>query len=316
MKFVYFGSSQFSCVILDALIRDGKVPSLAVTVPDKPSGRGLKIKSAPVKTMAENAGIEVLSPLSLKDNSFIERLASVSPEIFIAVSYGRIIPKNVLDIASIIPIAVHPSLLPLYRGAAPINWAVINGEKQTGTSVIKISEKVDAGDIIIQKALLIDNSDDAVTLSAKLAELSAEALLEAISYIEEGRYTLTPQDESKATFAPKINKKDGMIIWSKSALSINNMVRGMLPWPEAFTFYKGKLVKILKAESSTRRVETMVGVNGAKPSVILRIDKEGIYVAAGEGVVIIKRVKPEGKKEMDAYAFSRGYRLKVGEVFG
>ena len=309
MKFVYFGSSYFSRIVLDSLVKAGEIPSLAVTVPDKPSGRGLKVRATPVKVLAREKGIEVLAPPSLNDKSFIKRLVSVSSEVFVVVSYGRIIPKNVLDAARIIPVAVHPSLLPLYRGAAPINWVIINGESKTGTSIIKVSEKVDAGDIIAQRPLHISGSDDAVTLSDKLARLSASVLLDTLNSIEKGKYTLTPQDESKATFAPKIKKEDGRILWGKDASSIRNLVRGLLPWPEAFTFHKGKIVKILKVEVYDEFIKR-------KPSVIVKIDKEGIYVAAGRGIVIIKRVKPEGRKEMDAYAFSCGHNMNPGETFG
>ncbi|OPX29770.1 MAG: methionyl-tRNA formyltransferase [Candidatus Omnitrophica bacterium 4484_171] len=309
MKFVYFGSSYFSRIVLDSLVKAGKIPSLAVTVSDKPSGRGLKVRATPVKVLAREKGIEVLAPPSLNDKSFIKRLVSVSSEVFVVVSYGRIIPKNVLDAARIIPVAVHPSLLPLYRGAAPINWVIINGESKTGTSIIKVSEKVDAGDIIAQRPLHISGSDDAVTLSDKLARLSASVLLDTLNSIEKGKYTLTPQDESKATFAPKIKKEDGRILWGKDASSIRNLVRGLLPWPEAFTFHKGKIVKILKVEVYDEFIKR-------KPSVIVKIDKEGIYVAAGRGIVIIKRVKPEGRKEMDAYAFSCGHNMNPGETFG
>ena len=340
MKFVYFGSSQFSRIVLDILLEKGKCPSLVVTVPDKPSGRGLKLKATPVKNIAKQAGIEVLSPSSLKNDSFIERLTRISAEIFVVVSYGKIIPKNVLDAARLIPVAVHPSLLPLYRGAAPINWAIINGDRKTGVSIIKVSEKVDAGEIIAQESLRIDDRDDALTLSEKLAKLSARVLLDTLSSIEKGKYTLIAQDDSKVTFAPKIRKEDGRISWENDAFSIRNLVRGLLPWPEAFTFYKGKIIKILEADayyqktsqepvnpkSSTRRVEQKVtaqeegiiygGLIKRRPSTILKIDKRGIYVAAGRGMVVIKRVKPEGKKGMDAYAFSRGHDITPGETFG
>ena len=331
MKFVYFGSSYFSRIVLDSLIESGKIPSLVVTVSDKPSGRGLKVRATPVKVLAKEKGIEVLTPSSLSDKPFIERLASVSSEVFVVVSYGRIIPRNVLDIARTIPVAVHPSLLPLYRGAAPVNWAIINSDSKTGTSIIRVSEKVDAGDIIAQKPLRISSSDDAVILSNKLARLSASVLLDTLNSIEKGKYTLTPQDESKVTFAPKIKKEDGRILWEKDTSSIRNLVRGLLPWPEAFTFYKGKIIKILKVEVydektsgrqsnqkvSTRRVDKVHDeFIERKPSVIVKIDKEGIHVVAGDGIVIIKRVKPEGKKEMDAYAFSCGHNINPGETFG
>jgi len=331
MKFVYFGSSQFSRMVFNILVKAGRIPSLVVTVSDKPAGRGLKVKATPVKHGAREAGIEVLIPFSFRDSSFVKRLESDAAEIFVIVSYGKIISKNVLDIARIIPVAVHPSLLPLYRGAAPISRAIINGEKKTGVSIIKVSEKVDAGDIITQKSVPIDDKDDAITLSNKLAELSAGLLLDTFSSIEKETYTLTPQDESRVTFAPKISKKDGRILWEKDASSIRNMVRGLLPWPGAFTFYKGKTIKILKVDVydektsgrqsnqkvSTRRVDKVHDeFIERKPSVIVNIDKKGIYVASGNGVVVIKRVKPQGKKEMSAYAFSCGHNLGVGEKFG
>ncbi len=309
MKFVYFGSSEFSRVALKALVKAGKVPSLVVTVSDKPAGRGLKVMPMPVKQYALAMGIEIMAPSNLKDDSFLERLKLEKADIFIAVSYGRIIPENILKIARIMPIAVHPSLLPLYRGAAPINWAIINGEERTGISVIKVSKKVDAGDIIVQRPVDIDETDNAITLFDKLADLSGRILVDTINAIEKGEYIFTPQDESKATFAPKIRKDDGRILWDKSAFSIRNRVRGLLPWPGAFTFYKGKILKVLEAKAYDEPAKV-------RPSVIVKVDKDGIYVSTGEGILAVKKVKPEGKREMEAYAFSCGHSIKAGEALG
>ncbi len=308
MRFVYYGSSQFSEIVLRGIINYGVVPELVVTTPDKPQGRGLKIKPTPVKQFASCNNIRVLTPFSLKEESFIKKIKSLDVDLFIIVSYGNFIPSSLLILPRIMPIAVHPSLLPCYRGAAPINWAIIRGEQTTGVSIFKVSEKIDAGPLIIQRPLDIKDSDDALTLSYRLANLSIELLLRAVLSIEKNDYRLILQDESKVSFAPKLRKEDGRIKWERDAISIRNLVRGLRPWPEAFTFYKDTLVKILD-------VEVIHDYSSFEPGTIIKIEKSALFVTTGEGIIKIKRIKPQGKREMEVRDFLCGHQIKEGEKF-
>ena len=306
MRFVYFGSSQFSRVVLAGLASTKLLPVMVITTPDKPKGRGLKVRSTPVKEFSVENKIETITPYDLKEKPLLEKIRALNADIFIVASYGNLIPRELLDLPRIMPIAVHPSLLPRYRGAAPINWAIMKGEKVTGVSIFKINEKIDAGEIIIQQPLEIEDGDDAVTLSEKLAHLSSSLLLKVIPSLERKTYRLIPQDESKATFAPKLKKEDGHIKWDIDAFSIRNLVRGLRPWPEAFSFYRGKLIKILEAEAVDETAPF-------GPSTIVRIEKDAIYVAAGRGIIKITKVKPEGKREMLVRDFLCGHHLREGE---
>ncbi len=306
MRFVYFGSSQFSRVILAGLASAKLLPVLVITTPDKPKGRGLKVKPTPVKEFSVENNIDTIAPYDLKESALLERIKMLDVDIFIVASYGKFIPKKLLGLPRIMPIAVHPSLLPRYRGAAPINWAIIKGEKITGVSIFKINERIDAGDIIVQQSLDIKDNDDAATLSEKLAHLSINLLLKVIPSLERKTYRLVPQDESKATFAPKLKKEDGHIRWETDAFSIRNLVRGLRPWPEAFSFYKNKLLKILE-------VEVVDEATSFSPSTIVRVEKNAIYVATGRGIIKIIKVKPEGKREMLVKDFLCGRHLKEGE---
>jgi len=308
MKIVYFGSSQFSSKVLEGIVREGIKPVLVVTVPDKPQGRGLKVLPNPVKELSLRLHLEVESISNLNDSDFLGRLKALSCDLFLVVSYGRILSASLLSIPNKLPLALHPSLLPRYRGPAPIQWVLIKGEKETGISIFKVTPKVDSGPIILQKRMSIENKDDYFSLSEKLANLSIPAVCEAIEQIESNTYKLIPQDESKVSYAPKLKKEDGRINWSSSAVTINNLIKGLKGWPGTYTFYRGIRVKILEAEPNSTETNS-------SPGFIVDLDKEGIYVATLEGVLKIKKLKPEGKKEMSTNSFICGYRPKVGEQF-
>ncbi|HDN85979.1 MAG: methionyl-tRNA formyltransferase [Candidatus Omnitrophota bacterium] len=308
MKIVYFGSSQFSSKVLEGIVREGIKPVLVVTVPDKPQGRGLKVLPNPVKELSLRLHLEVESISNLNNSDFLGRLKALSCDLFLVVSYGRILSASLLSIPNKLPLALHPSLLPRYRGPAPIQWVLIKGEKETGISIFKVTPKVDSGPIILQKRMSIENKDDYFSLSEKLANLSIPAVCEAIEQIESNTYKLIPQDESKVSYAPKLKKEDGRINWSSSAVTINNLIKGLKGWPGTYTFYRGIRVKILEAEPNSTETNS-------SPGFIVDLDKEGIYVATLEGVLKIKKLKPEGKKEMSTNSFICGYRPKVGEQF-
>ncbi|MCM8773980.1 MAG: methionyl-tRNA formyltransferase [Candidatus Omnitrophica bacterium] len=308
MRIVYFGSSEFSKIVLERLYNSGRVPILVVSVPDKYAGRHLKLTPTPVKVFSKSCSLEVITPQNLDESNFINLLKGMNIDLFVVVGFGKIIPPSLLIIPKIMPIALHPSLLPLYRGASPINWAIIKGERKTGVTVFKVNETIDSGDIILQEEVFIDDNDDSLTLSGKLANIGSNLLLRSISAIEENRFSLKLQDESKATFAPKLKKTNGRIYWDKDANSIRNLVRGIKDWPQAYTYYKGKMLKILEVEAENEYFS-------AQPSTVVKVEKNGIYVATGRGIIKIVRLKPEGKREMLSGDFICGYRIKVGEKF-
>jgi methionyl-tRNA formyltransferase len=308
MKFIYFGSSHFSLIVLKTISEDGFIPELIVTQPDRHKGRGLKVAPTEISRFAEENKMAQIKPLSLKSRDIQEQLRLNKPDFFCVADYGKILPGELLSIPRFFTLGVHPSLLPNYRGAAPINWALINGEKETGITVFKINEHIDAGDIILQKKITIAESDDILSLTDKLAHLGAYLLIEAIQKIERADFKLNPQDACCLSVAPRLDKEDGKIIWQTEAIALKNLIRGTLGWPSAYAFYQEKILKIIQAD-------VMHEESSSEPGTIVKIDKEGMYAATGKGILKITRVKPEGKKEMDAYAFVLGHRVKVGDRF-
>ncbi len=309
MRIIYFGSSQFSKDLLEGILKEGLKPVFIVTTPDKPKGRGLKVLPNPVKEFALKSSLDIIDFSNLKSKECFNHLSALSPDLFLVVSYGKMIPQSLLSIPKIMPLAVHPSLLPKYRGAAPIQYVLLNGEKETGVTIFKITEEVDAGPMLFWKSIPIEENDDFFSLTAKLVTLSSECTFTAIENIKKGNLRLIFQDNASFSYASKLEKEQGRIDWTRSAKEIRDLIRAVKLWPGAYTFYKGKMVKILEAEVADEEVE------GA-PSVIVRLDKEAISVAAGRHVLKIKSLKPQGKKEMSATAFICGYRPKIGEKFG
>ena len=307
MKIVYFGSSEFSCIVLEGICRKGFMPSLIVSQPDRPKGRGLKVFPTKVSCFAQDNKIPVIKPSGF-DEKTVGRIRSEGADLFLVADYGKILPASLLSVPKIMSLCVHPSLLPKYRGSAPIDWAIINGEKETGVTIFKINEKVDSGEILLQEKVAIADSDDIFSLISKLADKGACLLIEAIVKIEHNNYSFTPQDENKVIFAPKLTKQDGRIDWNRSAIDIRNLVRATLGWPSAYTYYQDQLLKIVKTEVIEGSSDQVCGS-------IVKIDKQGISVATGSDVLLIKKVKPQGKKEMDAYSFVCGHKIKLGERF-
>jgi len=308
MRVVFFGTSEFAKVVLQEIMKEKIVPLLVVTQPQRPKGRGWKLSSCEVKEFAEKNSLNCIAPEKLGEKHLIEKLEGVSAEFFLVVSYGKLIPGQILSLPKIMPLGLHPSLLPRYRGPAPIRWTLLKGERETGVTLFKLETKFDCGPIIWQKKIPIEERDDYFTLSSKLARLGAQCIVEGIERIRSKNYSLSFQDEKLASFAPKFKKEDGRINWEKSAFEIRNLVRAFKGWPFAYTFYKGKLIRILE-------VEVEEGNTSYEPSYVVRINKKGIYLSCGDGIVRIVRLKPEGKKEMDAYSFVCGYKIKVGEKF-
>lgn len=307
MKVVFMGTPEFAVPILRALILSHDV-GLVVTQPDRPKGRGRNISSPPVKSLAIEYNIPVVQPTKLKGNiEAYNLIKETKPDIIVVAAYGNILPKEILTLPPMGCINVHASLLPKYRGAAPINWAIINGEKVTGISIVKMSEKLDAGDIILMKPVEISDKDNALTLNSKLSQVGADALIEALNMIENGTAQYLSQDEDEATYAPMLSKDVGHINWGKTKREIVNLVRGTWPWPGAYFCMNGKVIKVLECSINNEEI------NG-RPGEVVKVDKEGLCVACADGSIRITMLQPEGKRAMSVDEYIRGNRVEAGTI--
>lgn len=306
LKVVFMGTPDFAVPSLKALHEAGYEIPLVITQPDRPAGRGKKITPPPVKVLAENLEIPVYQPERVKGNEeLIEKLKEISPDLIVVAAYGKILPDEILNLPKFRCINVHASLLPEYRGASPIQSALLDGKEKTGVTIMLISPELDAGDIISQREVPIEKSDNAQILHDKLAKVGAELLVETIPPYISGELKPVPQDSSKATYCKPITKEMGRIDWNLPAEKIFNMVRAFTPWPSAYTTFRGKRVKITKAEPTPGTGE---------PGKIIKADRE-LVVATGEGALKIEKLKPEGKKEISGEEFIRGYRIQTGDFF-
>ena len=309
MKTIFFGSDDFAVEHLKALCASKHKVLACVTQPDKPKGRHLALSASPVKEFTVSKKIPVLEPHVLTDKVFLNALKDYTADVFAVVAYGKILPSEVLSLPKTFCINIHGSLLPKYRGAAPINWAIINGEEKTGVTAIKMNSKMDAGDIIAKKEIAIHLKDTAPALRVRLAKLGSELLLEVLGTIESNTYQLIRQDEKAVTFAGKLTKELGHVDWKKSALEIDRLVRGLLPWPAAYTFEEKKLLKILEAKINDNPADKFA------PGQVTAISKSGIDVATGKGALRLTLVHPESSKMMPAHDFVVGHKLGVGFKF-
>lgn len=311
MNIVFFGTSEFAIEPLRALLASRHKVIALVTQPDKKKGRFLRLSPPPTKVLALSKDIPVYQPQNASSSESAEYLKKTGADMFVVISFGQILKNNILSIPKRYCLNLHGSLLPKYRGAAPTNWVVINGEKVSGVTIIKMNERMDEGDIILKKEVEVGPSDTNITLSEKLSDAGARLLIETLDIIENGKEKLTEQDGSKASYAPKLKKEDGLIDWSQGASVIHNKVRGLIPWPGAYTYYNGKILKILQTKPTDERA----GQAGA-PGEVLYIGKEGISVNTGSGTLSIGYLQLEGKKDMDSAAFVRGHRIGPGNVLG
>jgi methionyl-tRNA formyltransferase len=308
MKLVFCGTPQFAVPTLNALAKAGHEIALVVCQPDRPSGRGQQISIPAVKQCALELSLQVTQPEKIKTNpEFHAQLQALAPRVIIVVAYGRIIPKWMLDLPPLGNLNLHASLLPKYRGAAPIQWAIANGEKITGATTMRIDEGLDTGDILLQCELPILESDTAVTLAPRLAEAGAELMVETLRGLESNSLHSTPQDNSRATLAPILNKEDGRMDFSRPAEVLVNRLRGFQPWPGAYTTFRGKQLQITQAR---------VG-SGSIPPGCLHLLQESLLAGCGNNTALkILEVQPEGKKRISAREFMNGYRPKDGEILG
>lgn len=308
MKITFFGSSEFAVPSLKVLLDSSHEIVAIVTQPDREKGRRCKVQPTALKSAAP-PGITVYQPESLKDAAAVKFLRSLLSDMFIVVAFGQILPKEILKIPKLYSINLHPSLLPKYRGSAPVNRAIINGETETGISIIRMNERMDAGDIILQKKVKIEKEDTSEALTRRLSELGAVLLLDALKFIEGNRIKFKKQDEKKASLAPMLKKEDGLIDWNKSADEIHNTVRGTVPWPGAYTFLDGKMLKIRETDVTPLYEKPETGK-------IFDVQKDYFMIACGKGALRVKELQLEGGKRIDTASFLRGHRLEKGTFLG
>jgi methionyl-tRNA formyltransferase len=307
LRIVFFGTPDFAVPSLDALMDSGDEVVAAVTQPDRVKGRGHRLSHPPVKERAVSKGIPVLQPAGIRSTEFQAELAAFRPDAIVVVAYGKIIPPPMLKLPPLGCINVHASLLPKYRGAAPIQWAIIRGEAKTGVTTMMMDEGLDTGDILLQGETRITDEDNAETLGARLSGMGAAVLLKTLGGMKEGSVKPVSQ-AGEPSFAPPLRKEDGRISWELPARRIFNLIRGTYPWPGAYCFLHGEKIAVLKAAVVDER-------RGGVPRRVERIAGDGVHIFAGQGVIALTEVKPEGRKSMAAAAFMHGRRLKEGAVF-
>ena len=312
MKIIFMGTPDFAVAALEALCRDGREVILAVTQPDRQKGRGRKVIQTPVKVCAEKWGVPVFQPARIREPEAVEHIRSLSPDLIVVAAFGQILPQELLDIPHLGCINIHASLLPKLRGAAPIQWAVINGETESGITLMQMDAGLDTGDILFQESIPIGEKETGESLYDKLAQLGGEMIVRYLPAIERGEVCPVKQEDSVSSYAPMLRKEMGEIDWSMPAAQIEQRMRGMMPWPGAYTTLDGHTFKIWKAEVRPAEPEDAAVV----PGTVLYTDKKSICVAAGEGTLAILEVQAEGKKRMGADAFLRGTKIPEGTVLG
>lgn len=310
MNILFMGTPDFAAKSMECLLENGYNVTGVVTQPDKPKGRGHKMTPPEVKVVAQNSGIEVYQPQSVKNGELTEVLEKCKPDIIVVVAYGKILPKYVLEYAKYGCINVHASLLPKYRGAAPIQWAIINGEKQTGVTTMQMDEGLDTGDMLIKKTLEIGESETAEQLFDRLAVLGGEVLIETLEGIQNGTITPTPQNHDEHTYAPVIKKEMAQIDWTKSAHEIKNLVYGMNPWPLAYTQYNGEVLKIITAEAAEKEADGECG------QIVGYDKKQGLMIKCGQGILCARDVQFFGSKKMYIDDYLRGHQIDMNAILG
>ena len=308
-RIVYFGSGAFAVPPLEHLHRAGYPILAVVSQPPKPAGRGMRMQPTPVHSLAESLGLPVLTPQRARDPEFIEQLRALAPDLIVLASYGKILPQAVLEIAPLGNWNLHGSLLPKYRGASPIQYALLNGERETGVTLMEMVAEMDAGDIYLQATEPIHPDDDYGALEARLAARAASLLLDGLERLQAVTLIRAPQDHAAATYAPLITKDDTRIRWEEPAERCRNRIRAFSPKPGAFTVWRGKTLKLWRAEVAPR-------TGGAAPGAIIACAPDDLRVACGEGALRLLEVQPESRPRMDSRAFINGYRPQVGERLG
>lgn len=309
MRVLFMGTPDFAATILKKIIQAGHEVIAVVTQPDKEKGRGKEMSYPPVKELALEYDLPIYQPVKVRAVDFVQLVREMEPEVIIVAAFGQLLPKELLDIPPYGCINVHASLLPKYRGAAPIQYAIINGEKETGVTIMYMDVKLDTGDMILMGKIPIDQEETGGSLHDKLAKLGAELLIEALEKIKAGTAERIPQNDSEATLVRMLDKDIGNIDFTAPAENIERLIRGLNPWPSAFTRLNGKTLKLWRAEVEENSSK-------AAPGEVIEVKKDAILVATGENALVIKELQLEGKKRMTAEAFLRGYPVAAGVKFG
>lgn len=305
MKLVFMGTPDFAVPSLKALVEAGYDVVAVFTQPDKPKNRGMKLQPTPVKEYALTQNIPVYQPAKLRDGEAYAVLKDISPDLIVVAAYGKILPVDILELPPLGCINVHSSLLPKYRGAAPINWAILNGEDESGVTIMYMAEGLDTGDMILQEKTPITLEDTASTLHDRLADMGAELVVKAVSMLTDGSAVRTPQDDTLSCYAPMLSKELSIMDWSRTARQLHDQVRGLAPWPSAITQLDGVRCKIW---ATTLTGET----SGKEPGTIVQADKKALKIVCGDGQVLrIDELQPDGKKRMAATAFLLGHPIAV-----
>lgn len=305
MKVIFMGTPDFAVETLEALIKSRHQVVSVVTQPDKPKGRGKAMQVTPVKEVAVRENIPVFQPKKVRDPEVVEELRAINADVIVVVAFGQIIPKSILNLTKYGCINVHGSLLPKYRGAAPIQWAVIDGEEESGITTMQMDEGVDTGDMLLKKVVPIEKDETGGSLFDKLSAEGAALLLETLDALENGTVTPQKQEETPTAYAKMLTKEMGLIDWTKDASTIERLVRGLNPWPSAYTRVHGKTLKIWKAE-------VLSGDETKEPGTVLRSGKGELVIQTQEGAIGVTELQLEGKKRMDTAAFLRGYVIEEG----
>lgn len=314
MKIVFMGTPDFASVALEAIVKAGHEVAAAVTQPDKPKGRGKEMQMPPVKECALKYGIPVLQPIKVREAEEVARLASFGADIFVVAAFGQILPEEILKMPKFGCVNIHASLLPKYRGAAPIQWAILNGEKETGITIMQMDKGLDTGDILMKRAVPIGERETGESLFDKLSEVGAQLIVEALPKIEKGELKAQKQNEEEASYVGMLKKSMGLIFWEKDAASIDRLVRGLNSWPSAYTYYRKKSLKIWECEA----IPEEKGHGGTENVAgrIEKVEKDAFYVRTGKGLLKVIQVQLEGKKRMWVKDFLLGYPLEAGDMLG
>ena len=322
MRVVFMGTPDFAVGTLEALVKAGHEVVLAVTQPDKPKGRGKAMQPTPVKEAAENHGIPVYQPVKIREASCVDYLRTFQPDVIVVVAFGQILTKEVLEVPKYGCINVHASLLPMYRGAAPIQYVILNGEKETGVTTMFMDEGLDTGDMLLKTVVPITADETGGTLHDKLSAAGAELLIRTLEQMEAGTLQRIPQT-GETCYVGTLKKSMGEMDWSRPAEELERQVRGLNPWPSAYTFLNGKTLKIWKAEvlhteavSSQEAEEPEALADRKSCGSVIVISRDSIQVQTGDGILAIRELQLEGKKRMTADAFLRGYPVEAGTILG
>ena len=322
MRIVFMGTPDFSVPALKALVEAGHQVIAVVTQPDKPKGRGKEVQMTPVKIQAMEYGIPVDQPAKVREASFVEVLKGLEADVYVVIAFGQILPKAVLELPKYGCINIHASLLPKYRGAAPIQWCVIDGERETGITTMMMDVGLDTGDMLEKAVIPIEEKETGGSLHDKLSMAGGDLILSTLKKLEEGTLVRTPQTDEGTCYAKMLTKSLGDIDWNQGAVSIERLIRGLNPWPSAYTMWNGKTIKIWAADVIAGREAAdflsesgVPAETGTAPGTVVCSDKRGLVVCTGGGLLSIRELQMEGKKRMDTPAFLRGYPIPAGDVF-